>query len=167
VARARAIEGLSVDQTYELAAARIVEVRSEEVFEHAQGVLDFGNIENLHAMRVAIRRLRAMLEVFEPCFTRKEWKATLRDVKALADALGERRDRDVAIAALEEVERSVPAPDRAGVNTLIESLRLEQATANKSLTPFVSNERLASLREQLSILVAGVTQAVREDGERA
>ena len=51
-------------------------------------------------MRVASRRLRAALEVFEPCFPRKELQAACDEVKALADALGERRDRDVTIAAL-------------------------------------------------------------------
>ena len=52
-------------------------------------------------MRVATRRLRAALEVFEPCFPRKRHRKALKRVKALADALGERRDRDVAIEFLE------------------------------------------------------------------
>ena len=63
-------------------------------------------------MRVATRRLRAALEIFEPCFPPKELSAALAQVKAIADALGERRDRDVAIAALEELAAGMPAPDR-------------------------------------------------------
>jgi CHAD domain-containing protein len=166
MAKARRIDGLSADQPYELAAAQVVEVRSAELIDHANGVLDLGDIERLHDMRVATRRLRATLEIFEPCFSRKEWKATLRGVKALADALGERRDRDVAIAALEEVRQAMPAPDRPGVNTLIESLRLEQAAANKSLAAFVSKERLSSLHEQLAELVANARPLPGEDHGR-
>ena len=66
-------------------------------------MLDTGDIERLHDMRVATRRLRAALEIFGPCFPHKRIEAALRDVKALADALEERRDRDVTIAALEDV----------------------------------------------------------------
>ena len=46
----------------------MIEVRAGEVFEHADGVLDLDEIEPVHDMRVATRRLRAALEVFEPCF---------------------------------------------------------------------------------------------------
>ena len=56
-------------------------------------------------MRVATRRLRAALEIFEPCFPAKPYDQALGEVKRLADALGERRDRDVAIAALPRLQR--------------------------------------------------------------
>src|SRR5215217_2635257 len=46
------------------------------------------------------RRLRAALEIFEPCFPSKHYRQALAEVKRLANALGERRDRDVAIASL-------------------------------------------------------------------
>ena len=38
---------------------------------HADGVLDTSDIERVHDMRVATRRLRAVLEVYAPCFPRK------------------------------------------------------------------------------------------------
>jgi CHAD domain-containing protein len=154
MAKARPIEGLNADDPFGIGAATIVEVRARELLDHANGVLDTSDIERLHDMRVASRRLRAALEIFGPCFPRKELTAVLRDVKALADALGERRDRDVTIAALVEVSGSMAAPDRPGIRTFSESLRLEQVQANKALARFVSAERLASLGEQLSELVA-------------
>ena len=48
------------------AGARIVRVRARELFEHAEGVLDTRDIERVHDMRVASRRLRAVLEIFAP-----------------------------------------------------------------------------------------------------
>ena len=51
-----------------VAAARIVRVRAEELFDHAGGVLDTSDIERVHDMRVASRRLRAVLEIFAACF---------------------------------------------------------------------------------------------------
>ena len=78
------------------------------------GVLDVDDIERVHDMRVATRRLRAALEIFGPCFPRQELKAALRQVKELADALGERRDRDVAIATLEDIRESMARPTGRG-----------------------------------------------------
>jgi CHAD domain-containing protein len=154
VARARTIPDLAAEDTYAAAAAKIVAVRAREVADHAHEVLDLAEIERVHDMRVATRRLRAALEIFEPCFPPKELGAALAQVKAIADALGERRDRDVTIAALEKFAAGMPAPDRPGVETLIERLRAEQAAANEALVPFVDAGRLAALSELLSELVA-------------
>jgi CHAD domain-containing protein len=164
VAKARPIPGLSEDDPYAVAAAKIVAVRSRELADHAAGVLDVTDIERVHDMRVATRRLRAALEVFEPCFPPKRFRAALREVKELADALGERRDRDVTIAALDEFAAAMGRADRAGISSLAERLRAEQAQANDALGPYVAEERLASLSERLSELVADAAREAAEDG---
>jgi len=156
VAKPRAIEGLEAAQPYARAAARIVEVRAAEVAEHSGGVLDIGDIERVHDMRVATRRLRAALEIFEPCFPKRLFKPALRDVKGLADALGERRDRDVAIDALEGFGATMPVADRTGIGSLVAELRRQQAEANEALAAFVEPARLAALGDRLRELVAEV-----------
>jgi CHAD domain-containing protein len=127
----------------------VVEVRATEVFEHSDGVLDLGDIERVHDMRVATRRLRAALEVFAPCFPAKRHRRALRRVKALADALGERRDRDVAVESLEAFSREAPEGDRAALAALVERLRGEQRQANDALAPYVEPRRLKKLRRRL------------------
>ncbi|HSI81828.1 MAG TPA: CHAD domain-containing protein [Solirubrobacterales bacterium] len=161
MARARPIDGLSEELAYAAAAAKVVAVRGRELTEHAAGVLDTSDIERVHDMRVATRRLRAALEVFEACFPRKRFRATLKEVKRLADALGERRDRDVHIAAMEQVAVAMSAPDRPGIESLIGRLRAEQADANDALAAFVAPERLAALGEQLDDLVRAAQEAAR------
>ena len=153
MAKARAITDLSPDQSYAEAAARIVSVRSDELYEHASGVLNVGDIERLHDMRVATRRLRAALEVFEPCFPRKPFRRVLDDVKALADGLGERRDRDVALASLTDFAAEMPTADQPGLESLLYRFRNEQSRANDALIPLVTEEHLQSLRKALDGLV--------------
>jgi CHAD domain-containing protein len=155
VAKAKPIPDLSSGHSYAEAAARIVSVRAAELTEHAQGVLDTGDIERVHDMRVATRRLRAALEIFEPCFPVASYRGALNDVKRLADALGERRDRDVAIATLHGFNDKMPAPDRRGVQSLIGQLRREQEEANRALGPLVDDGSLRGLRESLDELVRG------------
>jgi CHAD domain-containing protein len=154
VAKPRAIEGLDAAQPYVRAGARIVAVRAAEVAEHSDGILDLGDIERVHDMRVATRRLRAALEIFEPCFPSRLFKPALKDVKRLADALGERRDRDVAIATLDGFAAAMPAADRAGVSSLVAELRREQVEANEALASVAADDRLAALGDRLRELVA-------------
>jgi CHAD domain-containing protein len=130
-----------------------VAVRARELSELSANVLDTEDIERVHDMRVATRRLRAALEIFRPCFPRRKYKAALSEVKALADALGERRDRDVTIAALSEFSTAIGRSDRPGVESLIARIRVEQSEANEGLAPFVAEERLAALDARLADLL--------------
>jgi CHAD domain-containing protein len=153
VARARDVPGFDCEEAFSASAARVIEVRSAEVFAHSHGVLDMDDIEPLHDMRVATRRLRAALEVFAPCFPVKRQRKALKRVKALADALGERRDRDVAIEFLAEFAGEAPEADGAAIEALIERLRREQRQANEELAPFLEDKHLRKLRRRLRKLI--------------
>jgi CHAD domain-containing protein len=151
VASARKVE-LDCEAPFGQAAKRVVKVRAKEVFKRADGVLDLGEVEHVHDMRVATRRLRAALEVFEDCFPRKRHRKALKKVKALADALGKRRDVDVEIEYLESLAAEVETEDRRALEALIGELRARQRRANEDLAPFVSAKRLKRLRRRLAKL---------------
>jgi CHAD domain-containing protein len=162
LAKARDIETLDCDMPYGQAAAHIVAVRAQELFAHADGVLDVTDIERVHDMRVATRRLRAVLEIFAPCFPAGEHKAALRDVKRLADALGERRDPDVQLAALERFEQATAKADAPGIEAFARRLREEQAAANVALAAALAEAEADDLEGRLERLVAaaaGVPEA--------
>jgi len=147
-------------EPYALAAARVVRVRTGELFDHAAGVLDTSDIERVHDMRVATRRLRAVLEIFEPCFPRADYKTVLRDVKALADALGERRDPDVHVDAMEQFAKAVQVANRPGVAALVAALRERQAIANATLAAALEHAEQGGLRDRLLSLADGAEELV-------
>lgn len=153
MARARDIRDLDCEASFAEAAALVIGLRAGELFEHSRAVLDTGDIERVHDMRVATRRLRAALEIFESCFPPKRWRRALKRVKALADALGERRDRDVAIEFLAGFSDEVRGADRDRLAAVIEDLREEQRDANERLAPAVDKRRLKKLRRRLDKLV--------------
>jgi CHAD domain-containing protein len=157
MARAREIPHLAEEQSFREAARTAVAVRAEEVFEHAEGVLDTSDIERVHDMRVATRRLRAVMEIFATAFPRKQHRAVLKDVKALADALGERRDRDVAIDAMTKIGLALTATDRRGIDHLVEELRDEQRGANADLAGALQRIEENDLRGRLRALAASVS----------
>jgi CHAD domain-containing protein len=147
-------------EPYALAAARIVRRRTDELFGHAENVLDTSDIERVHDMRVASRRLRAVLEIFEPCFPQGDFKTVLRDVKAVADALGERRDPDVHIEDMEELEKAFQVAFRPGLEALVERLRARQASGNDTLAAALDHVEESRLRERLHSLADGAEELV-------
>ena len=151
MAKAAGVE-LSADEPFAQAGARAVRVRAEELFAHSEGVLDTTDVERVHDMRVATRRLRAVLEIFAPCFPKAPFRSALSDVKALADALGERRDPDVQIEALEAAAAAMPAAQRKGVKALAARLRERQARANQELVGALEHAERTDLRGRLLAL---------------
>jgi CHAD domain-containing protein len=156
MAKPRDIPDLHGADSFAAAAAKVVAVRAQELAEHSENVLDTTDIERVHDMRVATRRLRAVLEIFAPCFPKREHREILTEVKALADALGDRRDPDVHIAALETFAESARPSSRAGVRLLTGRFRDEQAEANARLAQALQRAEEARLDERLHELVAAV-----------
>jgi len=148
VARPRRVE-VDCEEPFAAAAARVVAARSQELFEQSAGVLDLDDVERVHDMRVATRRLRAALELFEECFPPKRRRKSLKRVRALADALGERRDLDVELELLEDLGGSLAPADRRAFDDLVGGLRAQQLEANEHLAAFVTERRLRKLKRRL------------------
>jgi CHAD domain-containing protein len=155
MAKPRDIPDLHAADAFSTAAAKVVAVRAQELADHSRNVLDTSDIERLHDMRVATRRLRAVLEIFAPCFPKREHAEILSEVKALADALGERRDPDVHIAALDTFAAEVKPSSRAGVRLLAGRFRDEQAQANGGLAQALQRAEESDLHGRLRALAEG------------
>ncbi len=153
MAKAREVPGLHADLPFSEAAAATVRIRAQELFDAQEGVLDTEDIERVHAMRVATRRLRAVLEIYRPCFDQDYYKPVLRDVKALADALGARRDPDVQLEALSALAAAMPRADLAGIDLLADEVREEQAAGNELLGVALAESGRSDLHGRLLALV--------------
>ncbi|NMB79532.1 MAG: CHAD domain-containing protein [Methanomicrobiales archaeon] len=73
------------------------------------GVRRAEDIEYIHRMRVASRRLRAALPLFENCFSQKQYGRWMAEIAGITRALGEARDTDVQIAFLVKFEKKQAA----------------------------------------------------------
>lgn len=165
MARARHVEGLDPQTPFARAAARAVSVRVEELFEHSADVLDMEDIERVHDMRVATRRLRAVLEIFAPCFPEDQHRPVLKDVKRLADALGARRDPDVQLEALDRVAGVMRKVEAPGLEVLAARLRAEQEASNETLAAALQEARDGALAQRLRALVAAAQRRAEEAEE--
>ncbi len=153
MAKARAVPGLHARLPFRDAAGATIRVRVEELFDAREDVLDTVDIERVHRMRVATRRLRAVMEIYAPCFEKATFKPVLRDVKALADALGARRDPDVQLEALEKLGAALPKTDLVGIDLLADEARAEQQTGNELLAVALAETERSDLRGRLLALL--------------
>lgn len=84
------------------------------------GVLENRDIEYVHKMRVASRRIRAALPLFKPCFPKKEFRKWRREIKKVTRLLSSARDLDIQIASIEQYLGSLkPATKKVGLDLLI------------------------------------------------
>ena len=70
-----------------------------------EGVRSAEDIEHIHRMRVASRRLRAALPLFKSCFPKKKFRMWMQELQKITRALGDARDTDVQIAFLERLKK--------------------------------------------------------------
>ncbi len=158
MARARAIDGLSPEEPFAAAARRIVAVRSDEVAGQCARLKARPGPTVVHDVRVACRRLRAVLEIFEPCFEPKAHRRALRDVKRLAGDLGARRDLDVQIALVSRQAKSASAADKIGIDSLLAALRAERRGCDERVQDAVERVASGELAKSLARLEGAVPQ---------
>ena len=75
------------------------------MLEHEAGSRTGADIEDVHDMRVATRRLRSALRLLEPYYKSKPIRVFRAQLSKVADALGEVRDLDVLIYDLEKYSK--------------------------------------------------------------
>ncbi len=94
--KARAVRKLDPEGPLADNLARIVAVRLDEVYDLAAKAVKPGRIKAQHDMRIAVKRLRYVLELGDDCFG-PYTRTALRRTKELQDVLGEIHDCDVAL----------------------------------------------------------------------
>lgn len=126
MATAWKVRGVSPKRSFREAAGRTILTRWREMMSYRDGTLAGEDIEELHAMRVSSRRLRAAMDAFAGAFPARAFRRHLKVVKRVTDTLGAARDLDVAIAHLQELATTLDATDRPGVEGLIARYRADR-----------------------------------------
>ena len=112
-------------ESYCLFGAKSLLNRLQNVAREIDGVRKADDIERIHDMRVATRRMRSALALFEKCLPGKSSKKWNKRMRRVTRALGTARDADVQMDFLQEFLDGVTETRyRAGIQRLL--LRLQQ-----------------------------------------
>ncbi|MHB0988994.1 MAG: CHAD domain-containing protein [Bellilinea sp.] len=119
-----------------------------------EGVRLAKDIEAVHHMRVASRRLRATLPLFGQQLAGKRHLVWIKTMRGVTRALGEARDSDVQIEHVSKFLESVQPPNRSGVRRLLLRLRQQrlalQPQVMKELNKFEKSGVIAEIAQKLA-----------------
>ena len=143
MAKARTVKDIGPEKSLEECARRIIITRLHEMMSFKEGAIDGSDIEHVHDLRVASRRLRAAMRNFAGCFTpKKEFRGHLKRVERITSTLGDVRDLDVLINRFQKDEQTVPSDAQIDLQNLIKHLQKErEARRVPMLTMFEKLDR--------------------------
>jgi len=138
--------------SYCMFGAKTVNRLLEALEAQIDGVIRSENIECVHRMRVASRRIRAALPLFRTCFPKRKFRKWLRAVKKVTRLLGEARDLDVQIAFVQQYMKKMESSnERADMDLLLKNRkdrRIEvQATVVNGLEELKNSNVLTEITE--------------------
>lgn len=96
MSKAWPVAGIDPEETLAENARKILAVRTAEFFSYASIVDKEDAVEELHALRIAAKRLRYTLELFRDVFA-APGERLVGHVKAMQEELGEVHDHDVRL----------------------------------------------------------------------
>jgi CHAD domain len=112
--KARKVKGLDPDAPFGENVRRIVEVRVDELYSFSPAVFDPAEVEALHDMRIAAKRVRYILEVAEPAFGRVAARGA-KEAKSLQTVLGDIHDCDEMLPRVRAHVKRLRAQDAEAV----------------------------------------------------
>jgi CHAD domain-containing protein len=133
--------GLEPTDALAEAGRKVLGFHFAKMLQHEPGTRLGEDIEELHDMRVATRRMRAAFRVFGPGFSKKAIKPLLAGLKETGRALGPVRDLDVFMEKLQRYQQSLPESDRAGLQSLLDMWRSKQEPARKKMLVYLDSKK--------------------------
>jgi CHAD domain-containing protein len=155
MAKAKEITGLDCAANAADWAREVLRVRFHEVLELRDIALDFSDIEGVHSMRVATRRLRSALRDFMLLMDKRALKGVRRELKIIADALGAVRDQDVAVMALQKLaaQPNLSEDIKQGIERFTDERQTIRAAAQMNLSEALNPSQLADLQANFNNFV--------------
>jgi CHAD domain-containing protein len=129
-----------------------MKVQVDAIHAHEAGARTGRDPEDVHQMRVAVRRLRAILRASRSLFDPKWVDDLRRELKWLGTALGRVRDLDVLHAYLRFQLKALPAPERREAQQhLLRHLDADRVRARAALRAALASPRYARLLTRLKV----------------
>ena len=140
-------------RTFRDHGVEVIRQSLEKMLGLTEAVREGTDIEAVHDIRVASRRLRAAIDVFGAAFAIPEFRRFLADVKAITDELGAARDLDVMIETLEKLANELPEGERDGLERIIDEKRTERRKQQKDVLRALDRTERRDLPHRFEVIV--------------
>jgi len=136
------------------AARKVMRFHFAEMLRNEEGTRLGEDIEALHDMRVATRRLRAAFEVFGSAFEPGMLKPHLKGLRLTGRSLGTVRDLDVFMETAQGFIETLPDEQKPGMDLLLSSWRAQREKTRAEMLTFLDSQDYHSFKRQFNNFLA-------------
>jgi CHAD domain-containing protein len=147
--------GLVRGDTMGQAAVKVLSFHYRRMLRHEAGTRLGEDIEELHDMRVATRRMRAALRVFEAAVGPKAHATLRRGLRRTGGALGPVRDLDVFRERTWTYSESLPEEQRGGLDEFLQILEDRREAARADMIAYLDSRKYARFKADMDRFLAG------------
>jgi len=144
--KAKRISGLDCSAPADRMIRLVLRAQLKAICSLRERALDWSDPEGVHDMRVLSRRMRSAISDFQGHLRKPG--LPIRRLRAIARSLGEVRDEDVALAALEALQANVSDDVAEGLDKLVEERRQRQTKARAGLMKAISSTAVKEFRAE-------------------
>lgn len=132
--------GLEPTQSLSEAGRIVFAYHFHSFLKHETGVRAGDDIEAVHDMRVATRRMRATLRIFERGFSPQTLKFLHENLREATRMLGAVRDLEVFITKFLAYQQTLPLDEQAGLAPLVEHCYLQHEHARTKMLAYLDSK---------------------------
>ncbi len=129
---------------------RLLRSYFRQLLQEERGVRSDDSVEPIHQMRVATRRLRAILQIIRVVAPEREVRYFRRELQQLARALAPVRDADVFLEAVQAYAADLPAEPPADLRMLLDALHTDRDAAYARALAYLDSERHARFKRDFA-----------------
>lgn len=150
--------GLAIDMPLAEAGQRIMRYHFDQIDPDVWMPSDNGENwtpKQIKALRLAVRRLRIDLRLFEPYFKKKSARLIGRGLKDLSELLGEPRDLDMLIEMLRVYQAACDEEARQALEPLLDHWKQLRKAARARLHDYIRSDAYARWAPAVALFVSG------------
>ena len=133
--------GVLADDPMSEAGRKVLRFHFARMLRHEQGTRLGEDIEELHDMRVATRRMRSAFRVFGDFFEPQAITPLLKGLRRTGRALGAVRDLDVFMEKAQRYLDTLPPEQQANLDPLLDSWRSQRQAARQRMIAYLDGEK--------------------------
>jgi len=141
---------VSPEDSMAFVAHRIFTYQFSQMLAHEKGTRKGEDIEELHDMRVAVRRMRASTLVFDEYLESEKLEPHLKGLRRTLGALGGVRDLDVFREKAETYLKTLPSGREHDLDPLLITLAEEREKARKNMLDYLDSEKYSHFKKDFS-----------------
>jgi CHAD domain-containing protein len=145
--------GVEASDNLAEAGRKVMRYQFAKMLRQEEGTRLGDDIEALHDMRVATRRLRSAFEVFRDAFEPKALKPYLKGLRATGRALGSVRDLDVLMEKAQSYIESIPKDKYHDLAPMFEDWNEKREAARVKMFRYLASEGYQTFKYNFNIFL--------------